>query len=226
MLAPSRDIKTQGIVLRRTNYGEADRILNIITPVGKFGVIARGVRKPKSKLAGGVEMFTLSNVQIHQGRSELGILTGAKMIEYYSEIIKDYEKMQFAGAVLRRVNAVAETIVAEDYFTITKQILTELNSGMSIRLVEAWLRLNLARVNGEEMNVYRDVDGNKLEAGEKYDWDGIEKAFVKSPNGVYGENEIKLLRIMSKIDLERIKSIKIKQDVMEKVCDIIKIWEK
>ena len=47
----NKDLKTLGIVLRRTNYGEADRILNLITPVGKVAAMAKGVRKEKSKLA-------------------------------------------------------------------------------------------------------------------------------------------------------------------------------
>ena len=46
----SKDIKTCAYVLRRTNYGEADRILNIITPLGKMSVIAKSVRKEKSNL--------------------------------------------------------------------------------------------------------------------------------------------------------------------------------
>ena len=90
---PSRDIKTQGIVLRRTNYGEADRILAIITPEGKMSVMARGVRKPKSRLAGGVEMFTVSEMMVHVGRAELGALTGARMVEHYEGIMKDYNKI-------------------------------------------------------------------------------------------------------------------------------------
>lgn len=49
---PNKDIRTLGIVLRRTNYGEADRILNILTPSGKITAIAKGVRKSRSKLAG------------------------------------------------------------------------------------------------------------------------------------------------------------------------------
>ena len=43
------DIRTKAYVLRRTNYGEADRILNLITPEGKISVIAKGVLKEKSK---------------------------------------------------------------------------------------------------------------------------------------------------------------------------------
>ena len=38
-----RDTRTRAIVLRRTDYGEADRILQLLTPEGKRSVIARGV---------------------------------------------------------------------------------------------------------------------------------------------------------------------------------------
>ena len=54
--------KTLTIVLRRTDFGEADRILTLLTPEGKKTAIARGVRKPKSKLAGGIELFSLNEV--------------------------------------------------------------------------------------------------------------------------------------------------------------------
>lgn len=82
------DLKTLGVVLRRTNYGEADRILNIITPAGKVAAIAKGVRKARSKLAGGVEMFCLSELQIHRGRSELGVVTSARMIRHYKGVLQ------------------------------------------------------------------------------------------------------------------------------------------
>ena len=52
-----KDIRTKSIVLRRTNYGESDRILNLLTENGVISVIAHGVRKEKSKLAGGIELF-------------------------------------------------------------------------------------------------------------------------------------------------------------------------
>ena len=62
------DLRTEAIILRRTDYGEADRILNILTPSGKISAIAKGVRKARSKLAGGIEMFTLAELLIHSGR--------------------------------------------------------------------------------------------------------------------------------------------------------------
>ena len=94
---PSKDLKTVGIVLKRTNYGEADRILNVITPVGKVSVIARGVRKEKSKLAGGVEMLTLSDYVMHFGKSEMGVVTSARMVRYFGGLLKNYEKWSSWG---------------------------------------------------------------------------------------------------------------------------------
>jgi len=48
-------INTHGIVLARTDFGEADRILTFLTPDnGKVKAIAKGVRKQKSKMAGGI----------------------------------------------------------------------------------------------------------------------------------------------------------------------------
>ena len=72
--------RVRAIVLRRTNYGEADRILQLLTPEGRRAVMARGVRREKSKLAGGIELFAVSDIVINRGKGELGILTSARMV--------------------------------------------------------------------------------------------------------------------------------------------------
>ena len=83
--------KTLAIVLRRTDFGEADRILTLLTPEGKKTAIARGVRKPKSKLAGGIEFFSLNEVVLIEGKSEMKTLSSARMCEFFGEILKDFE---------------------------------------------------------------------------------------------------------------------------------------
>ena len=117
------DLRTEAIILRRTDYGEADRILQILTPEGKRSVIARGVRREKSKLAGGIELFSVSEVVIHEGRTELGILTSAKLIEYYDAFVKDIELIEMGGAMMRSVNARAEQIESPEFYKILKQSL-------------------------------------------------------------------------------------------------------
>lgn len=69
---------TEGVVLRRVDYGEADRILTVLTrDHGKLGVIARGVRKPGSRMAAHTDLFARSRMQLAHGRGELEVLTQA-----------------------------------------------------------------------------------------------------------------------------------------------------
>ena len=220
MTAPSRDLKTQGYVLRRTNYGETDRILNIITPQGKIAAMARGARKEKSKLAGGIELFTLSQFQIHQGRGELGVVMSAKMQKFHRGIIRDLDRMELASAILKKVNAAAEHTNSDEYFWLVKQGLAALDEGTDLALVEAWFTLNLKRVLGEEVNLYRDDEGEKLAADLRYHWDSYEKAFKKAANGAYGANEIKLLRLMTNNDLPIVRRVKFDSGMLGPILDL------
>lgn len=212
-----KDVRTLGYVLRRTNYGEADRILNLITPVGKLAVMARGVRKSRSKLAGGIEMFTLADVNVNRGRGTLGVLTGAKMVRHYSEIVKDLAKMELAAGFLRRVDKAAESSDNPEYFSIVDQSLVALNAGEDLRLVEAWFLLNLMRATGEEVNLYRDARGERLMVERRYGWDGMEMAFSEDARGEYGANEIKMLRIAMTAELMVVRRIKADDEMVAKV---------
>lgn len=213
------DVKTLGLVLRRTNYNEADRILNIITPLGKKTAIAKGVRKAKSKMAGGVEMFTLAEYNLHFGKGEMGVVTGVRMIRHFSEIIKDYGRIELAGTILKNIARAAEGSDNPEYFNIANQSLTALNGGANTKLVEAWFWLNLKKASGEEVNLYRDAEGVKLQADLKYDWDFQNETFVAKTTGKYAANEIKLLRLMTSTELNMARRIKLDQEVLDKVWD-------
>lgn len=204
----NKDIKTLGYVLRRTNYGEADRILNIITPEGKVSAIAKGVRREKSKLAGGIELFSLTELIIHKGRSELGTITSARMKKYYGNILKDFSKMELAALILKKISIVAESSDNPDFFNIVDQSLSGLDSGLKSELVESWFWLNLAKASGEEVNLYRDTNGKKLSSEERYNYNLAEKTFESVPNGELGAAEIKILRLMFTAKLTIVMQIK------------------
>jgi len=83
MASRERSIRTEGIILRRWDFGEADRILTLFTrKMGRVSVIAKGVRKPSSKKSGHVEIFMRSSFLIARGRN-LHILTQADSIDRY-----------------------------------------------------------------------------------------------------------------------------------------------
>ena len=69
---------TKAIVLSRVDYGDSDRIITILTPeYGKLSLMAKGVRKINSKLAGGIELFSVFDAGFVMGRGEIGRLTSS-----------------------------------------------------------------------------------------------------------------------------------------------------
>lgn len=87
---------TEGIVLSRINHSEADRIVTILTKDrGKVRVIAKGIRKIKSRKRGHLEVFNqikFSAVNVH----DMDLITEAELIESHAELKKDLVKVSVA----------------------------------------------------------------------------------------------------------------------------------
>lgn len=76
----ARTIKTEAIVLRQQEFGEADRLLTLVTPMlGKLRVLAKGVRRATSRKAGHVELFVRSEMLLSKGR-DMHLVTQADTI--------------------------------------------------------------------------------------------------------------------------------------------------
>jgi recombinational DNA repair protein (RecF pathway) len=78
-------LTVEGIILKRANFGEADRMLTILTKtLGKVSVVARGVRKITSRRAGNVELLNLVKVGLFKGKGYT--LTEAQSVETFPRI--------------------------------------------------------------------------------------------------------------------------------------------
>lgn len=189
--------RTKAIVLRRTNYGEADRILSVLTPErGKISAIAKGVRKPKSKLAGGLELLALCDITILEGRGDMGLITSARIDQFYGDILHEYERMELAYAIIKDINRAAETVSEPEFFYLLRDSLMYLNdTHIDWRLTELWFRLQCAALLGRALNVATDREGNRLAADKHYHYDFGENAFYADIAGRFGEPHIKLLRL-------------------------------
>lgn len=78
--------KTEAIVLRSFRYGEADRILHLLTlERGRVGAIAKGARKARSRFGGRLEPMSHVALVLHRGRGELHTVTAADLIRSYDE---------------------------------------------------------------------------------------------------------------------------------------------
>lgn len=90
-----RSFSTEGIVIRRRDFQEADRILTVFTRYqGKINIIAKGVRRIKSRRSPHVELLNQSILNIHEGR--LPILTEAETIYHYSLLKNDLKLTGYA----------------------------------------------------------------------------------------------------------------------------------
>ena len=214
--------KTLAIVLRRTDFGEADRIVNLLTPNGKQVAIARGVRKPKSKLAGGIEFFSLNEVVLIEGKSEMKTLSSARMCEFFGEILKDFERTDFAYQTIKKVSNLCEHIESAEFFEILLTVFRSLNnSDIDLNLIKKWFNLKVAEFSGDEINLESDKNGKPLQADLNYSFDFYDRVFLEDANGKFGANDIKFLRLMVSSEPKIISKIKGCDIFLNKVTDII-----
>ncbi len=95
-MAPSRVYSAEAVVLRRTDLGEADRIVTLYTPrQGKLRAVAKGSRRPTSRLGGHLELFTHSRLLLAKGR-ELDIITQAETVSSFIGLRNDLWRATFA----------------------------------------------------------------------------------------------------------------------------------
>ncbi len=96
------------IVLRRINFGETDRIVTLLTREhGKISAIAKGARKPVSRLAGPTEIMTYSRMQLATGRN-LDIITQVEVKESFPRIRSDLRKIAHATYLMELVDRMTE----------------------------------------------------------------------------------------------------------------------
>lgn len=200
--------RLKAIVLRRTDYAEADRVLQLLTPQGRRAVIAKGVRRERSKLAGGIELLALCDVVIRSGRGELWLLTSARLSAFYRHILEDYERMQFAYQALKLVAQATETVDGPEWFAVLSQVLAWLDRPAVDRLlVETWFYMQYAGLLGDELNLRTDVAGRMLTSDKSYMYDPSEKALRPSEQGDLTADHIKLLRLIQAKPLENLTHI-------------------
>ncbi len=104
MPRPERSLRVEAVVLRHTDYGEADRLLTLYTrQLGKTRAIVKGARKITSRKAGHLEPFTQVKLQLARGR-DLFIVTQADTIESYQPLREDLILTGHASYVIELVD--------------------------------------------------------------------------------------------------------------------------
>ena len=92
-----KNIKTQGIILKAINYGDYDQILTVLSrDLGKIKVMARGVRRPKSKIRGGCQIFSFVQMELYQGNQMYRLIQSASL-KSFIQFREDYDRLLAAS---------------------------------------------------------------------------------------------------------------------------------
>lgn len=86
----------EGLILRRRDHHEADRLLTLLTPQGRVELIAPGVRKPRSRKAGHVELFCRTRVLVARARQGWDLISQAELLEAHLPLREDFARGTWA----------------------------------------------------------------------------------------------------------------------------------
>jgi DNA repair protein RecO (recombination protein O) len=131
-----REYQTEAIIIRKTKLGEADSILTLYTPrMGKIQGFAKSLRKPKSRMAGHLELLTHSNVSLARGRN-LDTIIGAQTITSFLDLKTDLDRGSRALYVIELINQFnAERVENYPLFRLLRETLDRLSFASNQELV-------------------------------------------------------------------------------------------
>lgn len=145
----NRLYRTQAIVLKRMDLGEADRILTLYTREhGKLRAVAKGIRRSTSRSAGHLEPFSLADVLLASGR-ELDVVSQADTVAAFRLVREDLARTSYAYYVAELTDALTEDRQENTaLFELLSESLTALEEGVPPRLVILGFQLRLLALLG------------------------------------------------------------------------------
>jgi DNA repair protein RecO (recombination protein O) len=95
-----RTYRSEAIVLRRSDFGEADRMLTLFSRrYGKIRALAKGARKPQSRKTGHIELFMRTDFMFARGRN-IDLITQAELVEAYPRLRQDLVRTTYASYIV------------------------------------------------------------------------------------------------------------------------------
>lgn len=158
----SRTYRAEGIVLKTLDLGEADRIVTLLTRhFGKVRVIAKGIRKPTSRLSGHAETLTHATFQMARGR-ELDVLTGCESRATYRTMRDDLGRIAAGWYVAELADRfTVDHSPSAPVFDLVETALRHLEADHEPALVCRWFDLHLLDRSGFRPELGRCVQCEK-----------------------------------------------------------------
>jgi DNA repair protein RecO (recombination protein O) len=217
MPAPRR-YTTEAIVLSRFDLGEADRVLTLITPAGgKLKAIAKGIRRPSSRIGGSLEPFAELTVALARGRT-FDVVTQVSVGHAWLRLRDSLESAATAWYLAELADrSLEERHAAEPLYALLRHAYGLLDAGMEPGRVARWYEMHLLDELGTRPEVDRCVECDRvLEVDERFRW-------VPPAGGVVCErcpgpphdraglslDALKLLKAYQRLDVEALAELRL-----------------
>ncbi len=231
-MSKPRTYQTEAIIIKKTRLGEADSILTLYTPhLGKIQGFARSLRKPKSKLAGHLELLTHSLVSLARGRN-LDTITGSQTINSFLPLKSDLRLASYALYAIELVDRfTAEHIENYPLFQLLLETMQQLCQADDSELVLRYFEIHLLNEVGYRPQLQQCVSCRAI-------LEPITNSFCPSAGGVLcpdcrqsqpltyslSVNALKVLRLLQGGDYETVSRLKMNPELSRELEGVMRAY--
>lgn len=219
--------KVEGIVIRTNDYGETNKIVTIFTrELGKIGVMARGAKKPKSRLTAISQVFVYGYYLVQMG-SGLGTLQQGEIITSHRGIREDLMKTAYAAYIVELTDRLLEEKRSNPYlFELLYQTLNYLNEGIDPEVLTFIYEMKMLSIAG----IHPKLDGCVLCSNNEGEFafsirEGgflCHRCVPIDPQVIYtSQATLKLLRLFYYFDLNRLGKVSVSETTKKEIKTII-----
>ena len=233
-MSKPRNYQTEAIIIKKIKLGEADRILTLYTPqLGKIRAVAKGVRRPRSKMAGHLELLTYSQVSLARGRN-LDTITGCQTIDSFLPLKSDLQLTSYALYATELVEQfTADHVENQPLFQLLVDTMERLCQFGADELILRYFELHLLNVVGYRPQLKQCVSCNSP-------LQPTTNSFCTSTGGMLcpdcchnqpltyplSVNALKVLRLLQTSDYATISKLKMNPELSRELEGIIRSYLK
>lgn len=159
IMARERTYRSEGIVLRRTNFGEADRLLTLYSrEFGKIKALAKGARKPQTRKTGHIELFMRTNFMFARGK-RIDLITQAELVEAYPMLREDLILTTYASYTIELLDSLTPEGDRDlPKYDLLAKALTWFSEAVDPRLTARYYELRLLSLAGYQPQLFNCVN--------------------------------------------------------------------
>ncbi|WP_035343779.1 DNA repair protein RecO [Alkalihalobacillus hemicellulosilyticus] len=219
--------KVEGIIIRTIDYGETNKVVTLFTKeLGKIGVMARGAKKPKSRLSAASQLF-MYGVFVIQTSSGLGVLHQADITSSFRDIRNDLVRAAHASYILELTDKLTdEKKRYSEIFKLLYQILIYIDEGIDVEVLKMIFETKMLAVAGVKPELDQCASCGSINQPIAF---SIKNAGFLCPNCrnkdahafQLNPQHVKLLRLFYYVDVERLGHISLKNETKKYIQMII-----